>query len=404
MTQGKWIETAGQVLMENYRQQPAVFVRGVGTSLFDADGNEYLDMTAGIAVCTLGHCHPALSKAIASQASQLMHTSNLYYIAQQIRAAENITSRCFGERVFFGNSGAEANEAALKLARRYQSLRGEGERQTFLSTRGSFHGRSFATLSVTGQPKYQEGFGQLVGPVEFVEFGDSQGAIKAMKEHRPCAFIVEPVQAEGGIRVPADGYLQAVREAATETGTVLIFDEVQTGMGRLGQWFGHQAFGVEPDVMTLAKGLGGGIPVGAVVAKEPFAKGLAFVEGQAVPHASTFGGNPLACAAANAVFDEIERSDILENVRTQGSFLQQRLEELVTQHSLCEAVRGEGLLRGLVVNERARDIYIECRRNQLLVSIAGGNVIRFAPALNVGREDLQRAVDILSKVLSNLAG
>src|SRR6185295_6076853 len=260
-----------------------------------------LDMTAGIAVCGLGHAHPIFTGRMTEQLGKLVHVSNLYFNDQQILAAKAITERCFADRVFFCNSGAEANEGALKLARRYQALAEEPHRTTFVSTHGSFHGRSFATVSITGQPKYREGFGPLVGPVEFVAYGDLDAARKVLAERTACAMIVEPIQAEGGIIVAPAGYLAGLRELCNETGTLLIFDEVQTGVGRTGKWFGHQHDDVFPDVMTLAKGLGGGVPIGAVAVSEKAAAGLTIQAGGAVPHATTFGGNPLACASAIAV-------------------------------------------------------------------------------------------------------
>ncbi|HYU16435.1 MAG TPA: aminotransferase class III-fold pyridoxal phosphate-dependent enzyme, partial [Candidatus Acidoferrum sp.] len=284
-----------KVLLRNYRQQPVVFTRGQGVELFDATGARFLDMTAGIAVCGLGHAHPALTRVLAEQAALLLHTSNLYYNEQQILAAAALVERSFADRVFFCNSGGEANEAALKLARRYQSVvAGAPERTLLVATHGSFHGRTFATLAVTGQEKYRANFGPLVEPVMLVPFGDLDAARRVLGERRACAFLVEPIQAEGGIVVPPDGYLAGLREACDRTGTLLIFDEVQTGIGRTGRWFGHEWEGVTPDAMTLAKALGGGVPIGALACTESAARGLTYIEGDAVPHASTFGGNPLA--------------------------------------------------------------------------------------------------------------
>src|SRR5690606_27004318 len=259
------IALAEKKMLRNYRQQPVVFTRGEGVHLWDARGDRYLDMTAGISVCSLGHSHPALTRVIAEQAARVLHTSNLYYNEQQIRAAAAIVDRSFADRVYFGNSGAEANEAALKLARRYAHVvRGEPERNLVVATLDSFHGRTFATMSVTGQEKYRTGFGPLLEPVQLVPFGDLAAAEKALAPGKACAFLVEPIQAEGGIVVPPPGYLAGLREVCDRTGTLLIFDEVQTGVGRTGKLFGHQWEGVTPDVMTLAKALGGGVPIGAM--------------------------------------------------------------------------------------------------------------------------------------------
>jgi acetylornithine/N-succinyldiaminopimelate aminotransferase len=398
------LSLADRVLLKNYRQAPLVLVRGQGVEVWDVAGRRYLDMTAGISVCCLGHGHPALQQTMAEQAGQLIHTSNLYFIEQQIRAAQAITDRCFGDRVFFCNSGAEANEAALKLARRYQhEIAKQPERNLIVSTLGSFHGRSIATLSVTGQEKYRQGFGPLFGPVEFVPFGDLEAARRVLEGSTACAFIVEPIQAEGGIVVPPPDYLPGLRELATATGTILIFDEVQTGVGRTGMWFGHQYDGVTPDVMTMAKALGGGVPIGAIAATESAAQGLSFLEGGAVPHASTFGGNPLACAAANTVLDVIEEDGLLANCTEVGDHLGRRLDELVARYpEVCVEGRGRGLLRGLALDGSTPvgPVVAKCRDKGVLLSIAGGTVIRFAPALIAERSHIDEAVSVLDEVLA----
>lgn len=399
--QADLIQRASKVLLQNYRQQPAVMQRGQGLELYDVAGNRYLDMTAGISVCALGHAHPALRAAIADQAAWLLHVSNLYHIENQILAAEAIAERCFADRVFFCNSGAEANEAAIKMARRYQHVvRNRPERNTVVSTLGSFHGRSIATVAITGQEKYRAGFGPLFEPVSMVPFGDVEAARVALAGEAACAFIVEPIQAEGGIIVPPDGYLAGLREICDATDTLLIFDEVQTGVGRVGQWFAHQHDGVAPDVMTMAKALGGGVPIGAVAATEKAAAGLAFVEGAAVPHATTFGGNPLACAAALCVLETIEAEGLLENCREAGAYLGRCLSELAAAYpDQCEGTRGRGLLRGLVMREAAAPHVQRARELGLLLSVAGGVVIRFAPPLNLRKRHIDEAVGVLDMVL-----
>ena len=395
------LELADRVLLKNYRQQPIVVAFGQGVELWDVNRNRYLDMTAGIAVCCLGHAHPALRRALAEQANLLLHTSNLYFIEQQILAAEAIVERCFADRVFFCNSGSEANEAALKLARRFQHVvAGAPERNAIVAADGSFHGRSMATVAVTGQEKYRTGFGPLIEPVRFVPFGDLQAAREVLEPREACAFIVEPIQAEGGIRVAPDGYLAGLRQLADETGTILIFDEVQTGIGRTGRWFGHHWDDVAPDVMTMAKALGGGVPIGAMAVSEKVAAGLTYVEGGAVPHASTFGGNPLACAAAIAVFDTIQTEGLLENCVQAGDYLASRLSKLMDEHERAVEVRGRGLLRGLVLQGPAAVVVAACRENGVLLSVAGGNVVRFAPALTVRKKHIDEAVDALSEALS----
>jgi acetylornithine/N-succinyldiaminopimelate aminotransferase len=405
-TQAELLAIAERVLVKNYRQQPIVLERGRGCEVWDKAGTRYLDMTAGIAVCGLGHSHPIFTGRVSEQLARLVHVSNLYFNEQQILAAKAIAERCFGARVFFCNSGAEANEGAIKLARRYQAVIAEEPHRTaIISTNGSFHGRSIATMSLTGQPKYREGFGPLFGPVEFIDYGDLAAAEKVLAAHTACAMIVEPIQAEGGIVVAPAGYLAGLRELCNQTGTLLIFDEVQTGVGRTGKWFGHQHDQVEPDVMTLAKGLGGGVPIGAVVATEKAARGLAAQAGGAVPHASTFGGNALACAAAVAMLDIMEAEGLVERVAQAGQYLAQQLGELVVEfpgHAI--EIRGRGLLRGLAIAGNAVQVVGRCREKGLLLSVAGVNVVRFAPPYVVERFHLDEAVTILRGVLAEGVG
>jgi predicted acetylornithine/succinylornithine family transaminase len=393
---------ADRVLLANYRRQPIVARRGQGVHLWDAAGTRYLDMTAGIAVCCLGHCHPALVRAIASQAEQLLHASNLYHVEQQILAAEALLARSFPGRVFFCNSGAEANETAIKLARRYQRLvAGRPERTAIVSTLGSFHGRSIGTVAVTGQEKYRDGFGPLFGPVEFVPFGDLPAAARALERPDACAFIVEPVQGDGGVVPAPDGYLAGLRRITRETGTLLVLDEVQTGFGRTGAWFAHRHDGAIPDAMTLAKGLGGGVPAGALVATEEVAAGLVAPEGGPAPHSSTFGGNPLACAAIQAVIRCIEDEGLIERAAAVGAYLGERLDELAAQHpERCREARGRGLLRGLVLRApAAAAVVTRCRERGVLLSSVGGNVVRFTPALIALREHVDQALLVLDQVL-----
>jgi predicted acetylornithine/succinylornithine family transaminase len=402
--QSALLERAGQVLIQNYRQPQLVMERGGGVELFDMAGKRYLDMTSGIAVCALGHSHPALVDAIATQAAKLIHTSNLYFVEEQLRLADELSRISFADRFFFCNSGSEANEAALKLARRFQRVVNGEERNVIVSTLDSFHGRSFATVAITGQEKYRQEFGPLLEPVRYVPFDDLAAAEAALAGREACAFIVEPIQAEGGINVPSPGYLAGLREICDRTGTVLIFDEVQTGVGRTGKWFGHQHDGVEPHVMTLAKALGGGVPIAVCAVSEDAAAGLGFRQGGAVPHASTFGGNPLACAAARAVLRTIEVEGLLANCAAMGEHLDAEFRELCARYpSLCTASRGRGLLRGLVVSGSAPDIYTRCRDAGLLISVAGGNVVRFVPALVVERGHIDEAIHILDGILAEIA-
>ena len=400
-TQADLLAIAERTFIKNYRQQPMVLTRGAGSEVWDLEGKRYLDMTAGIAVCCLGHAHPEFTERLRAQLGRLIHVSNLHWNDQEILAAEAITSRSFADRVFFCNSGGEANEAALKLVRRYQQvIAGQPARTTIISTHGSFHGRTVATVSVTGQAKYRDGFGPMFGPVEFVPYGDLEAARAAIARADACAMILEPIQAEGGIIVPPAGYLRGLREACDAAGVLLVFDEVQTGTGRTGRWWGHEHDGVTPDVMTLAKGLGGGIPIGAIAVTERVAAGLATPTGGAVPHASTFGGNPLATAAAVAVFDLIDKHGLLDAVTAQGAHLGQRLAGLVERYpgKALEA-RGRGLLRGVAVAGNASQIIGACRERGLLASLAGANVVRFAPSYLVTPAQLDEAVAILGGVL-----
>jgi acetylornithine/N-succinyldiaminopimelate aminotransferase len=393
---------ADRTFVKNYRQQPIVLSRGAGAELWDVDGRRFLDMTAGIAVCCLGHAHPEFTRRLAEQLGRLTQTSNLYWNDQQILAAAAITSRSFAERVFFCNSGGEANEAAIKLVRRWQQVVANApERTTIVSTIGSFHGRSIGTVSLTGQAKYREGFGPLFGPIEFVPYGDLAAARAALSSPNACAMILEPIQAEGGIVVAPPGYLAGLRQICDETGTLLVFDEVQTGTGRTGTWWGHEHDGVTPDLMTLAKGLGGGIPVGALAATERAAAGLAYQGGAAVPHASTFGGNAFATAAACAVFEIIERDNLLANVTAQGAYLGERLTALVAKYPAAALEgRGRGLLRGLRVAANAAGVTARARELGVLFSLAGADVVRFAPAYIVERSHLDEAIGVLEQILA----
>ncbi|MSP59375.1 MAG: aspartate aminotransferase family protein [Myxococcales bacterium] len=397
------IETAQRVLVQNYRPQPLVLARGEGAWVWDVAGNRYLDLTAGIAACPLGHGHPKLAAAIAEQAKQLIHVSNLFYIEPQIRLAEELALRAAPSmgavRSFFCNSGAEANEAALKLAKRYQTtVLGRPERTSVLSFEGSFHGRSIATVALTGQEKYRSGFGPLIEWARILPWPTTAlDPVLQQITELTCAVIIEPIQAEGGIRIPPQGFLRALRDRCTATGTVLIFDEVQTGIGRLGAWFGHQhpEEGAAPDVMSLAKGLAGGVPIGAMVATDALAQGFA-----AGSHASTFGGNPLATAAGLCVLRTIAEERLLDHVTAMGEHLARGLARLATQHAArVRGVRGRGLLRGLALDGDATPVVQRCREGGVLLSVAGGTVVRFAPPLIVVQAELDQGIEALDAAL-----
>ncbi len=396
------IKKAEHALTTNYRQQPVVLTRGEGCKVWDVTGREYLDLTGGIAACPLGHAHPRLTRAVAEQAGRLIHVSNLFYNEQQILLADRLTKLADGigsPRVFFCNSGAEANEASIKLAKRYQNVvKGRPDRIEVLSFEGSFHGRSIATVALTGQEKYRAGFGPLVEWARIVPWPESASDERALDAitGATCAVILEPIQAEGGIRVPPAGFLENLRARCDATGTVLIFDEVQTGVGRTGTFFGWQQSGVRPDVISLAKGLGGGVPIGAMLASGEVARG--FAPGT---HASTFGGNPLACAAGLAVLGAIEDDKLLAHVAAMGAHLAQALELLVTKHSSrAIEVRGQGLLRGLALNGDATPFVAACRDRGVLLSVAGGTVVRFVPPFIVTAAELDRGVAALDEALS----
>jgi predicted acetylornithine/succinylornithine family transaminase len=384
-----------RLLTNNYRQAPIVLSRGEGCVLFDVDGRRYLDMTAGIAVCVLGHGHPGLAEAIATQARRLMHVSNLYFNDMQLQLAEALSRRAFRGRVFFCNSGSEANEAALKLARRYQIVaRNQPERTELVAFEGGFHGRTMGALSVTGQPKYRDGFGPLVTPVRFVPFGDVAAARAAITD-RTAAVIVEPIQAEGGINLPPAGFLQELRRACTDAGAVLIFDEIQTGTGRTGTYYAFEGEGVVPDIVTLAKGMAGGIPIGAMLANEEVARGF-----EPGTHASTFGGNPFATAAGLYIQRAIDEMGLLDRGREMGAHLGSALARLAERRRpKTRGARGRGLIQGLIIDGDPVDVVARARAAGLLLSVAGANVVRFVPALIVGKAEIDEAIDILDRVL-----
>ena len=392
MSQQDDLVAAGhRLLLNNYRQAPVVMTRGEGCVLWDVEGRRYLDMTAGVAVCALGHGDAGLADVISAQARRLIHASNLYFLDNQLRLAEALSHRAFKGRAFFCNSGTEANEAALKIARRYQAVaRNKPERVELIAFDNSFHGRTMGALSVTGQAKYRASFGPMLGDVRFLPFGDV-AALRASITDKTCAVIIEPIQAEGGIILPPPGYLQELRRLCTETGTVLIFDEVQTGVGRTGTFYEFEKEGVVPDVVTLAKGLGGGVPIGAMLANEEVARGF-----EPGTHASTFGGNPLATAAALYVQQTLDERGLLEHCRDVGAHLGSALLRLAERRKPhTRGARGRGLLQGLVLEGDASVVVSAARARGLLISAAGGNVVRLAPPLVATKADVDEAVQIL---------
>ena len=384
-----------QLYMQAGRRQPVTLVRGQGSRVWDEDGKEYLDFVAGIATTSVGHAEPGLVEAIAEQAETLIHVSNLFYSKPQIELAELLVGHSALDRVLFVNSGAEANEAALKLARKWGKLHRDGAFE-IITTNNSFHGRTMATISATGTPHYREPFAPLLPGFVFVDYDDVE-AIRAATSEQTVAVLLEPVQAEGGVNVPAEDYLRRVREWCDERQLLLILDEVQTGAGRTGTLWAYEQAGIEPDIMTLAKGLGGGLPIGCVLAKE---HASVFEPGD---HGSTFGGNPLATAAGVYVLRRLLEDGLLEAARARGDQLEQRLAGLEDRLPVVMRVRGKGLLRGLELHEDvAADAVSAALGLGLLVNPVRPNVIRFMPALTVSEQEIDRAVEIIEQALTEV--
>src|SRR5881628_1873876 len=377
-----------------YARYPIALVRGKGARVWDADGKEYLDFLAGIAVNSLGHCHPAIVRAIQQQARKLIHVSNLYHILPQSELARELCRHSFADRVFFCNSGAEANEAAIKLARRYNGEHSNSKYE-ILSTHNSFHGRTLATLTATGQEKVRAGYDPLPAGFRQIPFNDLRAAEEGIDEQKTVGILVEPIQAEGGINVPDENYFRGLRELCDRRGLLLIFDEVQTGMGRTGKLFGYEHFGVKPDIMTLAKALGGGLPLGAMLAREEVAN--SFGPGS---HASTFGGNPVSCAAGAAVMAALVRNGVLKNCVQMGKYLVKGLEALKKRFSFMREIRGKGLLIGVELNIEGSKIADACLKEGLLLNCTASKVLRFAPPLTIKKSDIDRGLTILETVLA----
>jgi predicted acetylornithine/succinylornithine family transaminase len=392
MNKEELIAASEKNIIGTYRRQPVVFVRGEGSHLWDNEGKEYVDFVAGIAVCSLGHSHPKVVEAICRQAGTLMHVSNLYYTEPQIRFAGMLVEHSFADRVFFCNSGAEANEAAIKLARKYghDNLNGRYE---ILTMKGSFHGRTLAAITATGQEKFHVGFSPLPEGFRYVPFNDAKALEKAVSK-KTCAVLLEPIQGEGGVRLPDEGYLKAVREICDRKGILMILDEVQTGMGRTGKLFGYEHYGAKPDIMTLAKALGNGVPAGALAATETVA--ASFGPGT---HASTFGGNPLAMAAAIATLETILAEGFLENCRKMGEYLQERLWSLRKDHPVIQEVRGKGLLVGLDLTVEGNSIVKACLERGVLINCTFDHILRMVPPLVITRQDVDRLVQVLDEVM-----
>ncbi len=389
MTTQETIELYSKYVIANYKRLPRVIVKGEGCYLYDAEGNKILDMFPGWAVSGIGHCHPKVVDAIRKQAGELLHIDNTFYSEQQGQLAKLISERGFGGKCFFCNSGAEANEGALKLARLATA---EGKYK-FITAEGSFHGRTFATVTATAQPKYHEGFLPLLPGFVYVPYNDINALEKAFTDE-VCAVMIEPIQGEGGINVATKEYVEAIRQLCDEKGAVMIFDEVQTGMGRTGKWFAYQHYDVEPDIITLAKALGGGVAIGAMMAKEELAVKL--VPGK---HASTFGGNCIACAAGIAVVEAIEEDNLIENAVKMGEYAKHKLEQLGEKYDIIKEVRGKGLMIGVQLSSPGAEIVDKCLARGLRINCTNNTVLRFMPAMIVTKEQIDEAISILDSVM-----
>lgn len=380
-------------IMGTYRRFPLTLVEGRGSEVFDDQGRRYLDFLAGISVNALGHANPTLVEALKNQAERLWHVSNLYHIPSQEECARLLVEHSGLDQVFFCNSGTEAIEASLKLSRIASKAIHGKDRPVTIAMKNSFHGRTYGSLSVTGQDAYQDPFRPMLPEVIFVDFGDLDG-LKDQLSDQVAAVLMEPLQAEGGLNVAPEGYLEGVRRLCDENGSLLIFDEVQVGIGRLGHLFAHQRYGVEPDIMALAKGLGGGFPIGAMMAKAKISEH--FVPGT---HASTFGGNPLATSVSCALLRELIRPDFLQGVKERSSQLKEGLGKLVSEIGGDAHLRGDGMLQGIGFPKPVAPLVSACMEAGLLVGPAGACVLRLAPPLNLSSEHLEEGLEILGKVL-----
>ena len=389
----KWQELESKYFMHTVNRLPVTLVKGEGARVWDDNGREYLDFVAGWAVNSLGHCHPVVAEALAEQAHTLIQVSNQFYTIPQLQLAEILVQHSCLDKVFISNSGAEANEGAVKLARRYGKHHRKGAYEV-ISANGSFHGRTLSMVAASGQAKHQEAYLPLPAGFVNVEYNNIE-AIKAATIDKTCAVILEPLQGEGGVNMPDDNYLKMVREWCNQKRILLILDEIQTGIGRLGTLFGYELYGVEPDVMTLAKGLGSGVPIGAIMVKD---SANVFAPGE---HGSTFGGNPLVCAAAYATLKYIIENRVADNAGKIGRYFAGRLEELKDKYTFVTDVRGRGLLLAIEFDrEIAADVLGACLENGLLVNRLKPSALRFMPPLIIGRDEVDEAINILDRVLA----
>ncbi len=390
------INKTNKYVAATYGRYPIALVKGSGARVWDADGKEYLDFVSGLAVCNLGHCHPAVTKAIKDQAETLIHVSNLYHIPPQAELAELLVKNSFADKVFFCNSGAEANEAAIKLARRYSFDKHGPGRHEIITMQASFHGRTMATISATGQEKFSHGFEPLLPGFKHVPFDDIKALEDAIDE-KTCAVMLEPIQGEGGVNIPSDGYLKSVRALCDKKGVLLILDEVQVGMGRTGKLFAYEHCRIEPDIISLAKGIAGGVSMGAMMAKDEVMN--SFVPGT---HASTFGGNPLASAAGVATIRTITESGVLENCRDMETLLRTELKKLQSKYPFITDVRGKGLIYGMELEIEGGDLVKDALGKGLLLNCAAGTVLRFLPPLTITKGEIKEMITILDSLLAGI--
>jgi acetylornithine aminotransferase len=390
------IGLADKYLFPTYKRPPFALVKGEGCRVWDENGKEYLDFVGGIAVCALGHSSPIVTKALEEQSRTLVHVSNLYYTRPQAELARLLVENSFADRVFFCNSGAEANEAAIKIARRYTREKFGPGKHTIICMQGSFHGRTMATLSATGQSKVQVGYDPLLEGFKFVPFNDL-AALRTALDDTVCAVMLEPIQGEGGIVVPHPDYLKGVKAICREKGALLIFDEIQTGMGRTGRLFAYEHFGVSPDIMSLAKALGNGLPIGAMLSTE--ALSTAFGPGS---HASTFGGTPLVTAVSKAVLSSLLNDGQLEHCRNMGAYFMARLEDLQKRHACIKEVRGLGLIIGVELDRPGAPVLEACVQRGFLINCAQEKVLRFVPPLVVTKKEIDQLIEALDSVLGGV--
>ncbi|MCZ4372193.1 aspartate aminotransferase family protein [Vibrio diazotrophicus] len=389
-----------EVMVPCYNPMEFIPVKGQGSRVWDQQGNEYIDFAGGIAVSCLGHCHPALVKALTEQGNKLWHLSNVMTNEPALRLAKKLTQVSFAEKVFFSNSGAEANEAALKLARRYAADKFGPEKSEIIAFKQGFHGRTFFTVTVGGQAAYSDGFGPKPGDITHLEYNNVE-ALRAHISDRTCAVMIEPLQGEGGIVSPTPEFIQTVRELCDKHNALLIFDEVQTGNGRTGHFFAYQGLGITPDILSTAKSLGGGFPIGAMLTTTELAEH--FKPGT---HGSTYGGNPLACAVAEAVVDIISQPETLAGVIEREALFREGLEKINAKYHVFSEVRGKGLLLGAALNEewqgRARDILVAAGKQGLMILMAGANVVRMTPSLIIEKEEIEEGLARLEKAIASL--